>query len=264
MKRRCNPPDDAVVPNEVAGLDQQVEEIEAACPSLQFRIGIDRGLQRLLKKRRQVRITSRYERVELLLDLVPLDQHLVAGEDAVPSALSALPTPAACTSQVTEQSFEPVIIPAAHCFGALVLLDEARDLGQVPAEVVVRPRALPARAQADQLLDNCIDRRAGRTGRDAIGSGNRGALEGCPAHSATRLAVAASRPAPKQAPNALGRIGERRLEPASNAWIGKRRLRPRPLPRTAIYARLTGRSRREIAAETVNRAHAGKFEFASA
>ena len=41
--------DAGILPNEIAGLDQKVEEIEAARPSLQFFIGPDRRLQRLLK-----------------------------------------------------------------------------------------------------------------------------------------------------------------------------------------------------------------------
>jgi hypothetical protein len=72
----------------------------------------------------------------------------------------------------------------------------------------------------------------------------------------------AFRSAPQDAPHSLGRVGERRLEPALEGPIGKaltfvfchdfeQRIDPRfhwPLPQ-------------EVAAESVNGAHAGKLEF---
>ena len=54
-----------VVSNEVARLDQEIEEIEAAGASFQFFIGADRRLQRLLKERGKVRITGGDEGVEV-------------------------------------------------------------------------------------------------------------------------------------------------------------------------------------------------------
>ena len=92
----------AVVSNEVARLDQEIEEIEAAGASLQFFIGADRRLQRLLKKRRKVRITGGDECAKIVLDLIPLGQHLVTCESAVTGALSPLPAPASCASEITE------------------------------------------------------------------------------------------------------------------------------------------------------------------
>ena len=72
-----------VVSNEVARLDQEVEEIEAASASLQFFIGVDRRLEGLLQERGKVRISGCDEFAKLVLDLVPLGQHLVTCEDAV-------------------------------------------------------------------------------------------------------------------------------------------------------------------------------------
>ena len=48
----------AVVSNEIARLDQEIEEIETTGVSLQVFIGADRRLQRLLKQRRKIRITG--------------------------------------------------------------------------------------------------------------------------------------------------------------------------------------------------------------
>jgi hypothetical protein len=61
----------AVVSNEVARLDEEIEEIEAAGASLQLFVAPDRRLQRLLKEWGKVRITGGDESAKVLLDLIP-------------------------------------------------------------------------------------------------------------------------------------------------------------------------------------------------
>src|SRR5689334_15815014 len=98
-----------LVADEIACLDQKIKEIETAVTKLQFFIGADRRLQRLMEKGGEVGIASRDKCVKVLLCPVTADEHLVTRERTESRALGALPAPASCACKIAQRRFEPIV-----------------------------------------------------------------------------------------------------------------------------------------------------------
>src|SRR6266545_1392153 len=95
-------PDTGVISDEIAGLDQKIEEVETPGARFQRFVSTDGGLQRLMQERSEVCVACRDECIQLLLYRVAAKEYLVTRERPEPGAPSSLPTPASSASKTTE------------------------------------------------------------------------------------------------------------------------------------------------------------------
>src|SRR5262249_40790432 len=151
-------PDTGVISDEIAGLDQKIEEVEAPGTRFQRFVSTDSGLQRLMQERSEICVVCRDECIQLLLYDVSADEHLVTRACPESGAPSPLPTPASSAHKATERCFETIVVAATHGFGARVLRDEALDLYEIARQIVVWPRALGRQgAHTAQLFHYPVD-----------------------------------------------------------------------------------------------------------
>src|SRR5262249_9402502 len=109
-------PDTGVISDEIAGLDQKIEEVEAPGTRFQRFVSTDSGLQRLMQERSEICVVCRDECIQLLLYDVSAEEHLVTRECPESGAPSPLPTPASSAHKATERCFETIVVAATHGF----------------------------------------------------------------------------------------------------------------------------------------------------
>ena len=83
-----------IIANEIARLDEEVEEIEPPRLGLQELVVRDRRLQSVVEQRSEIGIARRDEGVEIGLGLVAAGQDLVPRQSAEGRSLGAFPAPA--------------------------------------------------------------------------------------------------------------------------------------------------------------------------
>src|SRR6516164_1755315 len=93
-----------VVPDEIASLDKQVEEIEAAAARLEVLVSGERRLKRLLQKRSKICIALAQKGVEVGFYGISERQHPVARQTFESGSLSSFPAPTPVTGHIDEDS----------------------------------------------------------------------------------------------------------------------------------------------------------------
>src|SRR5690349_18288434 len=112
-----------VVADEIASLDEQVEEIEAAAARLEFLVSGERRLKRLLQKRSKICIALAQKGVEVSFYGISERQHLVARQTFEGRSLSSFPAPTPVTGHLAEDSLETIVVSAAHALEARVFIN---------------------------------------------------------------------------------------------------------------------------------------------
>ena len=123
--------------DQVAGQEQEVEEIEAAGALLELVVGLHDGPELVPELRRQVGARIGDEAVEPDLQRVPLLAQLRLGEP-VRRGAEADPRRMPVAHEAHEVRLEAVVVPGAHRLGPRHVVDEPRQLGERLREVVLR------------------------------------------------------------------------------------------------------------------------------
>jgi hypothetical protein len=210
-----------VAHQQVARAQQQVDEVEAAGTPLLRLVSGDGFPQLVVQAGGQIRVGVLLQAVERLLGGVAQREHRLA-RDAWRELAPALahPVPARLAAgEIAQLRLETVIVAARRLLAQPDLADPARDLRQVLRQPVVRRRR--ARREIGELAELLHDRVDGRL------AGERQALptrveigvihqlrERALEIGARTLGAEAARSTAQDAAHALGRIGQRALEPA--------------------------------------------------
>src|SRR5262249_38613309 len=109
-------PDAGIISDEIARLDQKIEEVETPGARFQRFVSADGRLQRLMQKRSEICVACRDECIQVLLYRVSAEEHLVTRECPESGAPKSLVSPASCASKTTQRCFETVVVSAAHGF----------------------------------------------------------------------------------------------------------------------------------------------------
>ena len=129
------------ISDQIARLDEEVEEIEPPGLGLQDLVGCNRRLQSVMQKGGEIGVARRNEGIEIGLGLVSKREDFIARKISKGRSLSALPSPTPPASDSTKIRFESVIVAIADRLQAGRFADEARNFRQIACEIVVRPRA---------------------------------------------------------------------------------------------------------------------------
>src|SRR5262249_22272718 len=125
-----------VVADEIASLDEQVEEIEAAAARLQFLVSGERRLKRLLQKRSKICIALAQKSVEVGFHSASECQHLVARHTFESDSFSSLPVPTV-TGDLAEGSLETIVVSAAYSLETRIFINEPLNLTKVSGQIIV-------------------------------------------------------------------------------------------------------------------------------
>ena len=131
----------STITDEIARLDEEVEEIEPPGLALQDLVRRNRRLQRVMQKRGEIGVARLNEGVEIGLGFVSKREDFIALKNSKGRFFSALPSPTAPARASTKIRFESVIVAIADRLQAGCFADESRNFRQTPREIVVRPRA---------------------------------------------------------------------------------------------------------------------------
>ena len=131
----------SAISDQIARLDEEVEEIEPPGLGLEDLVSCNRRLQRVMQERSKIGVARRNEGIEISLGLVSKREHFIARSVSKGRSWRALPSPTPPASDSTKIRFESVVVAIADRFQAGCFADESRNFGQIPCEIVVRPRA---------------------------------------------------------------------------------------------------------------------------
>ena len=258
-----------VVAEQVAGAQQQVDEVEAARVPLLALVVLHHRLQLGLKAGRQIGVGVDAEPPQLGHHRVALGEHLDArdtGSELLAVATLVVPARAPIARELAELGLESVVVARAHALAKPVLLHPARDVLQVLREPVVGVgRARRERGQALEGLQGRVDGAIAIEGNATPGGGKVAVLDPIARRSEERLAGALGRrpprPTTQEAPDALGRLVEGLLEPIVERSLEEagRRVGSRDLEHR-VDARLDRALTKQVAAEGVDRGDARQLE----
>ena len=141
---------DSVIAQEIARLDEKVQEIEPPGLGLQGLVGLNRRLQSVMQEGSEIGVARLNESIEIGLGLVSKREDFIARTISKGRLLGALPDPTPPASDSTKIRFESVIVAIADRLQTGRFIDETRNFGQIAGEIVVQatsswPRARRAR-----------------------------------------------------------------------------------------------------------------------
>ena len=211
-----------IVPDQIARLDEKIEEVEPSRLDLQGLVDCNRRQQGVMEKWSEIGVARLNEGVEISFGLVPEREDFIARSVSKGRSWGALPCPTLPASDSTKIRFESVIVAITDRLQAGCFADESRSFGQIPCEIVVRPRA-PGRERSKrgQFGHSVVDRaisieRLAPPGRLKV------TVLAKRLHCTSQLFAwrLPARSTSKDATDALGWIGENSLKPILKSRIG--------------------------------------------